>query len=394
MLSNMWNVFRKEVYRVLSDKRLVLTVFLVPGLTIYLMYSLLGSVMEGQINEIEQHKTILYQENMPSDLRGVFNAQMNVDILNLNDLESDYETLLLSGDIDVVMKFDADFYQMVTQGSGVPLIEVFYNQGRQNSSISYTRSMNVINTYREQSVIERLENPEDYNVFSLNTEIITDEQSAAGQGVAMILPMLIVIFLFAGAMSIGPDAIAGEKERGTIATLLITPIKRRDIALGKVFSLAVLSLASAVSSFIGVILALPKLMQLEGGAASMDIYGASEYIAILLILMATVLFITGLIAVISAYAKTIKEASMLIMPFYFIAIIVGILNSFNTDVSQEFLVHLIPIYGPINLLAGVFIFDYSISNLVVVVVSSIVYTAALTFVLNMMFKSERLMFQK
>ncbi|MCK7484352.1 MAG: ABC transporter permease subunit [Bacillus subtilis] len=62
-----------------------------------------------------------------------------------------------------------------------------------------------------------------------------------------LLPMLVVMFMFTGAMAIGPESIAGEKERGTIATLLVTPVKRREIALGKVFSLGVLSLISAAS---------------------------------------------------------------------------------------------------------------------------------------------------
>lgn len=85
---------------------------------------------------------------------------------------------------------------------------------------------------------------------------------------------------------------------------------------------------------------------------------------------------------------------MLIMPFYFIAIIVGILNSFNAGVSQETIVHLIPIYGPINLLAGIFTFDYLTVNLIIVIVSSILYTALFIYILNMMFKSEKIMFQK
>jgi len=394
MFSNMWNVFKKEVYRVLSDRRLIITVFLVPGLTIYLMYSLIGDVVSDQAEEIEQHKTILYQENMPSDLRGLLNAQLNIDILNLADLEEEYDELLLEGEIDVVLVFDDEFYQIITDQSGVPMLEAYYNDAKQNSAISYARITNVINQYREEIIVNRLSDPSDYMVFDFDSQIVTDEQSAAGQGVASILPMLIVIFLFAGAMSIGPDAIAGEKERGTIATLLVTPIKRRDIALGKVFSLAILSLASALSSFVGVLLSLPKLLQLEGSNATMDIYGITDYAAILLVLMSTVLFITGLIAIISAYAKTIKEASMLIMPFYFIAIIVGILNSFNAGVSQETIVHLIPIYGPINLLAGIFTFDYLTVNLIIVVVSSILYTALFIYILNMMFKSEKIMFQK
>ena len=71
---------------------------------------------------------------------------------------------------------------------------------------------------------------------------------------AMIMPMLMVSFLFSGSMGVAPEAIAGEKERGTMATLLVTPINRAHIAIGKILSLSVIALLSGLSSFLGVIL--------------------------------------------------------------------------------------------------------------------------------------------
>ncbi|MFW5864933.1 MAG: ABC transporter permease, partial [Candidatus Izemoplasmataceae bacterium] len=354
----MWTIFKKEVYRVLSDRRLVLMIFIVPGLSIYVMYSLMGNVISNQIEEIEQHTIILYHDNMPSALETMItsidpsgNQVINVEVTEEALDQDTIDEKLLEGSIDIYLAFDDNFETSIDdyETASPPTMDAYYNQGREESSYAYNQINAVIAQYRELKLIDRLERSEDYLVFNYDTNLVVDERKMAGEGLATLMPMLIVIFLFAGAMSIGPDAIAGEKERGTIATLLITPIKRSEIATGKVVSLAVLSLISALSSFIGIMASLPALMQMDN-ASDLNIYGIGEYLSILGVLMATVLFIVSLIAVISAYAKTIKEASMFIMPFYFITIIIGILQSFGGGGETAVWLNIVPFYGPVNLL--------------------------------------------
>lgn len=91
------------------------------------------------------------------------------------------------------------------------------------------------------------------------------------------LPMLLMIFLFSGCMSVAPEAIAGEKERGTIATILVTPTKHSELAVGKIFALSIIALLSGASSTLGTILSLPKLM---GGVETMSAayYTAADYL--------------------------------------------------------------------------------------------------------------------
>ncbi len=403
-MRNMWTIFKKEIFRVVSDARLVVMVFILPGLAIFLMYTLMGNVLQDQATAIQEHRIVLYQSNMPSSIRTQLeglelddDSRLNIEINDASSYRAEVLTeKVREGDIDIVLLFDENFETAIIdyQNTDLPRLKVYYNYGRQQSNFSYNQVMSVIRNYEESVRISRLEEPEYYFVFQTEfAEDTVDERQMAGQGLAMLMPMLIVIFLFAGAMSIGPDSIAGEKERNTIATLLITPTKRSEIALGKVMSLSTLALISALSSFIGIILSLPNLMMIENGG-DLNIYGFGEYLAILFVLMATVLVIVGLISVISAYAKTIKEASMLIMPFYFITLIVGIVTSFGADPNQGLLVHFVPIYGAVNLLSGIFVFNWSIVNLLVVVLSSIVYTTGFIYLLNKMFNSEKIMFQK
>ncbi|MFW5894660.1 MAG: ABC transporter permease subunit [Bacillota bacterium] len=396
-MRDIWTVFRKEVYRVFSDKRLILTIFILPGLSIYLIYTVMGSLLSDMDDEVENHEPIIYQTAMPETIEDRIVNQMDAEIHDASDMDEDtLEAKVMDGEYDLVLLFDEDFMDAIEdyESSNPPGLEVFYNQGEQKSSRAYSELNSVLSGYHQEVVQSRLSDPSDYQVYDLASKNIVDESNVVAEGIAMIMPMLIIIFLFTGAMSIGPDAIAGEKERGTIATLLVRPVKRSSIAIGKVTSLSLLSLISALSSFVGIILSLPKLMQLDDSMPDVSIYTLQDYLALLVILITTVVFVVGLVSVISAFAKTIKEASMLIMPVYFLAMIVGIMNSFGADVHQGALVHLIPIYGQINILAGILTFEYSMFNLLLTVVSSLVYTLGFVVLLNVMFNSEKIMFNR
>ncbi len=222
--------------------------------------------------------------------------------------------------------------------------------------------------------------------------IIMDEDKALGQGFASLLPMLIVLFLFSGAMSIGPDAIAGEKERGTIATLLVTPIKRSDLALGKILGLSVISLFSAASSLVGILLSLPKLMQ--GTSLDAGIYGPVEYMQIVIVLISTVLVIVGMIAMLSTIARSVKEASMLVLPLYFLSIVISVSTMFSGEGASNALYYIIPIYSSVNILISILTFEVVPFHIALMVLSSLLYVGLLVVFTTKLFESERIIFAK
>lgn len=398
-MKNILTVFRKEFYRVISDRRLLFTAVLLPGLAIYLIYSLMGNIIGGQMEEVETHEMIVYTEHMSEEFQAFLDSQdLNVRYEDGENLSaSERDGMLLEGDMDLFLSFPEDFDEQLASYEGqtsLPDVEMFYNPSKQFSSNTFYQFQSQLSVFQQAIGVER--HGLDYYVFSINEGgeeyEVFDEQKATGQGLAALLPMLIVMFLFSGAMSIGPDSIAGEKERGTIATLLVTPVKRSDIAIGKVMSLSLVSLMSATSSFIGIMFSLPNLMQ--GENIDLSIYGAFEFFMLFTILLATVLVIVGLISIVSAYAKTIKEASMLILPFYFGAVILGVSSMFSDDTQTNVLFYVIPLYNTIQMLIGILTFEINTAAYLVTVLSSLVYVSIFVYILNRMFQSEKIMFSK
>lgn len=396
-MKNIITVFKKEFYRVMSDRRLIFTTILLPGLAIYLMYSFMGNIIGDQQDDIWTHEMNVYTENLPTEFKGYLDS-LDLNVKYTEYVTTDHDEVLnsiLIGDVDLLLRFP-DTFEDDIDSEVLTDILTYYNPGENYSKATYYNYMDYLNVYRKSIANDRY--GEEFIVFTTDLDnpdhIIIDEEKAMGQGFAMLLPMLIIMFLFSGAMSIGPDSIAGEKERGTIATLLVTPVKRSEIAIGKVLSLSVISMFSATSSFVGIMLSLPKLLQMEDSNMSINIYGISDFIMLFTVLLATVLVIVGIISVISAYAKTIKEASMLILPFYFLSVVMGMSTMFSGEAHSNIFIYLIPLYNSINIIISILTFEVVASQYILTIISSLVYVSIFILILNKLFQSEKIMFSK
>jgi len=221
---------------------------------------------------------------------------------------------------------------------------------------------------------------------------LASEQDTAGTFFASLLPLLLMMFLFAGCVSVAPESIAGEKERGTIATLLVTPLKRSHLALGKICALSIIALLAGISSAAGTLLSLPKLIQL-GGQVSVP-YHIGHYLALTVTILSTVLLIVAAVSIISAFAKSTKEAQTYITPLMILVTLVGVTAMFGGGPQQTVSFYLIPFYNTVQVMTGIFSFQMNSAALALTTVSNLVYTGLGVFVLTRMFNSEKLMFQR
>lgn len=400
-MKNIFTIIKKELSRVFKDPRLVLTTFILPGLMIFVMYSILGDTMVSQRKKVYDKETQVFLVDAPDDYKSMLsNPEVAGFKVIINEIEADeVESItpkLLDKTAEAIVVFPSDFLEKIenlTNGSELPQVRTYYNPGEDNSSFAHTKILSVLNVYQQSKIAERVDN---YPLFTINgvdgpTEIV-DQKKMQGKAFASLLPFLILTFLFSGAMGVGPESIAGDKERGTMATLLITPTKRSEIALGKILSLSIMAVVSAISSFIGILLSLPKLM--GGSLSGAMIYSINEFAPLLILLISVVVVIIGAIALISCYAKNVKEASMLVLPLFFVSMFVGISTMFNNTVSNNPFVYLIPLYNSVQVMTAIFTFELSITNFLITIGSNLVYSILLVVALTKMLNSERILFSK
>lgn len=389
-MKNILTIFKKEWDRVIKDKRLVLTVMIFPGLMIFLIYTFIGNAISGVTTQDVYNIAIV---NPEPAFAAIYETDENADTFNVADISSNqmqtYKDKIDHNEWTILIYLDPNIESYDGTGSK-PEVSIYYNPNEIASSQISSAFISYLSIYRQQLSYELYG---DTSYFILEQSGTPLEEGGLGAGLMNgMLSMLIIMFLFSGAMSIGPESIAGEKERGTIATILVTPVKRHEIAIGKILALSLLTLISATSSFIGIILSLPKMLQ-TNGSLNIGMFSAGDYLLILLILFSTVFVIVGIISVISAYAKSVKEAGSLIIPFYILTILVAVTSMFSSQANSKLLLYLIPIYNSVQSLTAIFTADSSALLYIVITVSAnIVYLSLFVTLLNKMFNSEKIMF--
>lgn len=393
MKNNIYTIFRKEMARFFKDKRLVITTLILPGLMIFIMYTFMGNMMKKQFSVADDYVAKVYVKNLPPSIDKKLDKKLlEIEIVEGN-LEN-YKKLVSEKEADLVVNFPASFDKEVAEyktGEGkAPQVEIFYNSARQESSAAYTMFTDILSNYETE-----LSNRFDANADEKMRYDLANKEDMTGKLFGSMLPMLLMIFIWSGCMAIAPESIAGEKERGTIATLLVTPMSRQALALGKIFALSIIAFLSGVSSFVGTFASLPAMYGGMNSNIDTAFYSGKDFAFLFIIIISTTILMVALISVLSAFAKSVKESATIISPLMIVIMVVSLLPMFDKgDGIPSMTTFLIPIYNSVICMNGIFKFTYSGMGVVISVAVNIVFTGALVIMLTKMFDSEKIMFSK
>lgn len=392
-----WTIFKKECARFFGDRALVFTAVLMPGLLIYIIYSFMGqgiAKMEAGSGKVTQ----CYVENLPASMAPMFQSLPDAALVTLGFNGDSLKTQLQSKDANLLyLVFPCNFDSLVasynpTSGVPAPNVQIYYNSVNNTSNKVYMAITGILDVY-ESTMINKFDvNRADSDDMVFN---MASEDDELGSLLGSLFPMLLVMLIFSGSMAVAPAAIAGEKERGTIATLLVTPMKRTHLAMGKVFSLSLFALLSGLSSFLGLVLSLPKLLQGEGVEFDVSgIYGFSDYAMLLLLILSTTLIMVSVVSILSAIAKDVKQAGTMVTPFMFVVMFCGLMPLFQGDAEVAAAMYLVPFYNSIQCMASVFSFEPEPMPMLITIISNFVYTGLSVWVITYLFNSEKVMFGK
>lgn len=371
-------ILKKEFARIFKDRRLLLSLFL-PGILIYCIYSLLGGAIGNIVSPSENDTYTVAFLNLPDSIGDSLNETGKIETKRISaDQTEETKAQVESGKIDALFVFPEVLGDEPTDTP--QQILAFYSSADTKSAAAFSLVSEIVS---QRQIVK--------TNFSIAGEDVASEKDLTAMMFSMIAPMLLITFLFAGCMSLVPESIAGEKERGVFATMLVTPVKRSHIALGKILALSAASLVSGACSFLGLILSLPKM--LEGSGESLHLsavaYPVSSYVALFLVIVSTVLFITAIMSVCSAFAKSVKEANSYVGPMMLIVMMAAVLNIFLSDKIGSW-AYFIPLFNSVKVMGDVFSFTAKTWQIAATIVSNVCFSALLAFALAKMFDSEKI----
>lgn len=398
------NIIKKELTRVFTDKKMVISLFILPGVLIMVMYSIMGGLLSNLEKDIEEHIPTVYIQNAPENLGNILDAvdyKGNIIYLKSSDATDNIKDGIFKGDIDLLVVFDEGFKEAIQAykkiGDPIPEVRTFYNPSEDYSNAAKGNfTSNVLYTYQQSLLAERLGNIEQLQVFYIDKDpeagIIMDESKAGGKFLAMLLPFLINIMLFQGAMGLGMDTITGEKERGTLSSMLVSPIKRSEIVFGKLVSLGILTSLSAVIYTVSVVIGIQKLGGGTMGAMASIKFTPIQIIQLFAMLIVLVYLYVSMVALVAVYARTQKEAGTYVTPLYILVMLGSILTMFSSGGEKGIEYYAIPVYNGAIAMQDLLVGELTMAKFGVTVGSLALLALLITTLVTRAFNSERVMF--
>lgn len=390
-MKRIWAIVKKELRRFFTDYRMVLALVL-PGIAIFLIYSFAGNIFtQTNITKIDKNYQFdvaisdnynsessdpsLIEQGLDQLMTYMEYAKPNYHYFSISD-KNEMIDELKNKKYDAVIVFDDNFelgiFLPSSDPNQRPNVEVYYNSEMKESELFYsyvTQTMNQI--YARYTINAGVDNPN-----------VGEQSVLMNQIMGMIVPMVTMALLYSTILTVCPESIAGEKERGTLSSIMITPIKRSEFALGKIISLTIICLFGGVISGAGMILSLPKMI---GGGTTINI-SPLAYVLLFFVLLSLVILFVNIATSISTFAKSVKEASGFLSPLIAILMIVGLVPGFFDCSSIGFA--FIPVLNASQIIFSIINSNYDFLFLGLTLISNLVYAMLLVLLDVKLFKTE------
>ena len=379
-MSNLGNILKKELREMFRDKKSLAMMLIIPILIPALVIGM-SALFESEVNKpITDYNKIGFNYEL-SDMEKDIAENLDIEVISgtTEELENKYS----DGSIDLYITKDGSTYTIngednETSTYATSLMDTYFATYKEALQTNYLASNNI--------------NPTDVtNIITVNKEI-TETENFYGNYIVNYGFLFIIMAITISATYPATDTTAGEKERGTLETLLTFPIKSKDIIVGKFLSV---SLSSIITGVISLIL---MLISLAYANSSFEIYkdtnlmlSPSSLIFAIVVIIAYSLLISGLCIAIASKSKTFKEAQSALTPLTFISFFPGMI-AFMAGISSSPLLSLVPFLNFTLLFQDIVVGNIDIVNILLMSLSTVVIIALVLVVIIKQYKSEKVLF--
>lgn len=323
------------------------------------------------------------------------------DVLTLVDAPSgDYQEALQNEELDAYVTSSKD-------SSGKTVYEVYYVSSITNSSYAAGIVRDVVDELSREESKEKiqaagLDADVIMNPVVCESEDLASSEQSAGSILGMILPFLLVLSLLMGTMYPAIDVTAGEKERGTLETLLTLPVSNREIIFSKFFTVAIIGIISALLNIVSIAFMGIYMIRLMGDAMeSMGISFAGidigkfipAIIFTVLAILAFSLFISAVTMCITSLAKSYKEANNYITPLMLVVMLTGYIG-FIPNIELTHTMALVPVANICLMIKNLLLFKVEYKLVAVVLMSNVLYAIVAVLILSRIYDSENVLFDE
>lgn len=350
MWNRIWNIWRKELTDSLRDRRALRQALMMPiilGIFYALLNPVLGSVFESRIEQ--QGQEFISVTTIGSDNAGAALAHvLDVSLIRMEEWtgsRAELEALIESGDLSVALVVPDGFDEAV-EGEVSADLELLLNTGGSAFDIDITtlRLQGTLEAFSDQLVAQRLAarniDPSILDPIAIERVVLTTPEQQGGSQASFLLPILLSVVVVTGGMFIAIDVTAGEKERGTLESLLLTPATDAEIFIGKLMAVFSMTNVPLILTFAGYGITSALLPESMTGGA---VVSATVIVGSILIALPLAFTVNVILMIVAIRTKTFKDAQSAATPITLMTMFPAMGAGFFPPASAIW--YLIPAYG-------------------------------------------------
>ncbi len=382
MKNNLWNILKKELRELFRDKKSLAMMLVIP-IFIPLLVIGMSALFESQISkDVSEYNKIGFAYKM-SEAEKSIAEEMNIEIINGNEeeLKEKYD----NGEINLYITKQDNKYIINTDGSdnstfASSLMETYFNTYKQYLQQNYLQENNI--------------SPDEVlNIITVEENVIEQDNYFANY-IKNYAFLFIMMAITVSATYPATDTTAGERERGTLETLLTFPIKSKDIIVGKFLGVTVSSIITGIISLALAIISLMLTKNMFSIYEGMDImYSPITILFAVIVIIAYSFFISGLCIAIASTSKTFKEAQSALTPLTFISFFPGMI-AFMMGITTTPILSIVPFLNFTLIFTDINNGTINLLNIGLMAISTIIYISLVFAHIIKQYKSEKVLFAK
>ena len=382
MKNNLWNILKKELRELFRDKKSLAMMLIIP-IFIPLLVIGMSALFESQVSkDVEEYNKIGFAYEM-SEVEKTIAEEMKIEIINGN--EEELKEKYNQGEIDLYITKDVNKYIINSDGSDTStysssLMENYFNAYKQYLQQNYLQENNL--------------NPNDVlNIITVEENMIEQDNYFANY-IKNYAFLFIMMAITVSATYPATDTTAGERERGTLETLLTFPIKSKDIIVGKFLGVTVASIITGIISLALAIISLVVTKNIFTIYDGIDVmYSPTAILFAVIVIIAYSFFISGLCIAIASTSKTFKEAQSALTPLTFISFFPGMI-AFMMGITTTPILSIVPFLNFTLIFTDINNGNINILNILLMTISTIIYISLVFAHIIKQYKSEKVLFAK
>ena len=398
-------VAAKEILELLRDRRTLISTILVPVLAMPLLIGGMVLVARNQINKLQTETIPLVVRQLESapGVASLLEQTPRLEQTPDPDPALPADSLIARGLATLVLECDSSLATAFVElrqcrAQDVPAVHLYYNSTKDEAQLAarelvagleHLRSGQLSGWLAEEGISERALEP-----WVIRQYDVATEERRKSEMIARFLPYLILVLVVQSLAYPAMELTAGEKERHTIETLLVNPVSRVDLVLGKFTAISALGMGSAVvtlGSQLGFLMYLNSRIDLIGQAS----FSLSPFAALvaLLFLLPFTLFFAALMLMVSLYARSMKEAQSYVAPMMMLVIFPSMM-SMIPGLELNWATALVPVYNVTLMLKQVLVQNWAmLPTMGLVFLANAVYAVIAIGVAVHLFSRESIIFR-